>query len=629
MTTSDARGTTRKAAESPSPLSAALLGALWDSARNGKFVNALLIFEQLQVASCGEPPSLDAWNGLLRAAVQNGDNDIAAAVLERMAFSGHPVGDATTVHLRLLSTLGSGRRTVWKAAASQLGAATAAGVRVSSVTYAALVQAMAHGGALVEAVSLVSSLLPPHVLDAPPVHQALMLGALRARAPREALRTWERYLARSAAGSALPPTQDMCNLALDACAQIAKERGVSASGPKTGALTQRHANDDSAAASAATATATGIIGRMREWGLGGNELTYGAYIQLLLNRGRVEEAEGVPDMMRNDLGLQPSAGVYTKLAAGLVEAGHPVRAVETFRRMVAAGLAPTVVTYTVLLTACARMGRMGQAAKLLARMGDTGTRPTGNTANVLLSGLLGRGRRDLAARLVEALPALGLQPDEVTARTLAHDAAGRAGDFAEAVDVLIIALPLFPPTSLPRTLRGVEARCRAALESERSGKSAGLGADSRAPLSAAAGGQSAERQWDDAGLGYARALQSALSLGAASPPYSIASVDEIRGGLKLAAALLVECGDGAVIDAADFRAPVTLESGSVQQARQALRALRAIQDLTVNATGSTGRDGRSTSSSQPGPSPKQALSPQGVKAVAEWRRRWANGARDA
>ena len=395
-----------------------LINVLWAIARHRDLAATILSFEQVSATFVGEPPPLTAWNALLFAAVMKGDgaHDAVESILRKMAENDFGLGDSTTVHLRLLHTLAAGGRGGWKTGTTQLGAASKAGIVVSPFTYAALIQAMCEARALSEAVALFS-MLPSTATSSPPVHQALMLGSLRAHAPRQALIVWEQYVQHqqhnsSSSSNVKRPTIQMCNFALEACGKLVEAE------PKW------------------VQAATDVLSSMRGWGMVPNEVTFGFYVDLLIHAGKLDEAEGIPEQAAS-FGVKIGAGIYTKLAAGLVKVGEHNRALQTFRRMLAAGLQPTAVTYTVMLSACAKTGRMGQASKLLHRMDRAHVLPNVFTCNALLHGLLRRGRRDLAARLTGAcMPSLGVQPDGVTVRILALEAA-YAHDFTGALDTLV------------------------------------------------------------------------------------------------------------------------------------------------------------------------------------------------
>ncbi|KAK1318718.1 hypothetical protein QJS10_CPB04g00815 [Acorus calamus] len=345
----------------------------------------------------GAPPSIYAYNSLLRAHLRTPDTAAADRILTSIDASGglgvsrnaatytilivhftnarsfadaekafdemkerKIAGDVhlytSVVHSRCRS--GDVRRAV-----EAFDECVAAGVRPNERTYGALIDGFCKAGRMDAAEALKAEMLRRGLAPNRLILTSLVNGYRKKRMSREALELGESM------GDLDSHARNAIASALSKLGRAKEARGLLNSGVEHNVVTLTSL----IAAHCKSGELTEAV-RVFEGMESPNLVTYNALIEGHCRRGRVREAERlVAEMERK--GLKADAYTYTSLVRGHCEAGMVDAAVRVFGEMGMKGVAPNAYSYEALITGLARKGRVGEAFGLYEEMVAKGLRP--------------------------------------------------------------------------------------------------------------------------------------------------------------------------------------------------------------------------------------------------------------
>ncbi|KAK8573298.1 hypothetical protein V6N13_100100 [Hibiscus sabdariffa] len=162
-------------------------------------------------------------------------------------------------------------------------------------------------------------------------------------------------------------------------------------------------------------------------GCGPNSVTYSVLIHGLCEIGRVEEAFGLKEGMK-EKGFQPSTRTYTVLIKALCDDGLSGKALDLVNEMIGKGwkivsafellslmekrnCRPNVRTYNELIEGLCRVNKPYKAMLLLGRIVNNGLLPNRVSYNILIYGFCREGHFNMASKIFELMNSSGVDTD--------------------------------------------------------------------------------------------------------------------------------------------------------------------------------------------------------------------------
>ncbi|PON52280.1 Tetratricopeptide-like helical domain containing protein [Trema orientale] len=137
-------------------------------------------------------------------------------------------------------------------------------------------------------------------------------------------------------------------------------------------------------------------------------------IDRLCNRGYMDEALQVFDIMREKIGYLPTVHMYKTLFYGFCKRGWVFEAELLFAEMESQGVYIDKTMYTSLISEYCKSKKMKMAMRVLLRMLKTGCEPDNRTCNTLIHGFMKLGLFEKGWVISKQMIELGMQPDVIT-----------------------------------------------------------------------------------------------------------------------------------------------------------------------------------------------------------------------
>ncbi|KAF3454003.1 hypothetical protein FNV43_RR04446 [Rhamnella rubrinervis] len=142
--------------------------------------------------------------------------------------------------------------------------------------------------------------------------------------------------------------------------------------------------------------------------------SFNVLIDGLCNRGYMDEALQMYDIMSNRNGCLPTVHLYKTLFYGLCKRGQVLEAELLFMEMESKGLYIDKVMYTTLINGYCKNKKMEMAMRVFLRMLKTGCEPDICTCNTLIQGYMKLHLYDKGRAIFKQMTEWGMQPDVST-----------------------------------------------------------------------------------------------------------------------------------------------------------------------------------------------------------------------